>query len=520
VVIMSIVDAICNYVAGPLIVVLFYWFRFHSVKGTRSYTTKALYYMGVGTFILPFVLIYLLLWLENFPPLLAVWILILMWLVPIVPAEWRRLCHGMAKIPFYAYALRDVLSAARFEVPPTDMAVIRRKLARFGYRVDDFSAVQSTSIQSRFLKIAAIMHYLEQWNLKGESFMARNSEQYSELLNVFDLLSFKVTRTLKNTAAIYGAIMDENKVQPGDWRALDSLATQDDSSNRLQSAAQTAAGSMLEDLRKDMDFLLDKLLLFIARAALANERNFAGRKRRLEEIGFTATVPAMSIKLAVAACVIITMACSMMWLPLVGNKAQLAEGWMIIRLLTLPSLNILVNFLMVYHFKRNYAFADEKVLGEFPLRFVLLIGFFAAVLMFPVRAFLDYFQYGNEDFVKMLVGGLPLSLYPWATGAVMAVLVQDSVWSAYKSERMKRIMDGIALGGTMAAVILLLWVINAVSPIPHMKAAPPSVALLTAFSFVFGFMIGCAVIDRLRQATSLQYHVRKTTIPSTVLMPA
>ncbi len=56
--------------------------------------------------------------------------------------------------------------------------------------------------------------------------------------------------------------------------------------SQLQLAAQTAAGCMLEDLRKDMDLLLNNLLLFAARAALAGEWTLVRSKRRLGAIGF------------------------------------------------------------------------------------------------------------------------------------------------------------------------------------------------------------------------------------------
>jgi hypothetical protein len=36
-------DVLGERVGAPLIVALFYWFRFHTLKGTRSYTTQGLY---------------------------------------------------------------------------------------------------------------------------------------------------------------------------------------------------------------------------------------------------------------------------------------------------------------------------------------------------------------------------------------------------------------------------------------------------------------------------------------------
>src|SRR5260370_3623105 len=110
--------------------------------------------------------------------------------------------------------------------------------------------------------------------------------------------------------------MGGSKGEPDDWRAVESLAAQEGPANQLQLAAQTAAGGMLEDLRKDMDFLLDNLLLFVARAALAGEPNFAGRKRRLEGVGFTVTAPAPNLVWTVVIATAGTISWSTMWLVL------------------------------------------------------------------------------------------------------------------------------------------------------------------------------------------------------------
>ena len=290
----------CEHLGAPFIVALFYWFRFHTRKGTRSYTTLLLYCVGITTFILPFMLIYfgicymireIIPLATNISALSAVCLAMLVWLLPGPPQWWRDFCQSMARIPFYAYGMRSMLCTSAWELRPADWPDISRRLARIGYQIDDLPAIQSAPIQSRFLKIATIVHHLEGWKLQGNAFLDRNSEHYSNLLAVYDLLSFKAIRALKNTAAIYGAIMEDSKVGPDDWRALDSLSTRNDSSNRLQSVAQNAAGAMLEDLRKDMDFLRDDLLLLTVRCALASEWTFAGCKRRLEAVGFTVTPP-------------------------------------------------------------------------------------------------------------------------------------------------------------------------------------------------------------------------------------
>jgi len=502
----SILNSVADTLGGPLLVVLFYWFRFNSLRGTQSYTTSALYYLGVGTFIVPFVLIYFLLQESN--PLAAVWLLIAFWLTPILPEAWRSFCQRIAQIPTYARSLQGALAVAPFELRPEDLPAIHRKVARFGYHPDDFQAVQSTFIQSRFLKITAIMYHLEEWDRKNksfmqrnESFMTRNAEHYSELRHNYDLLSFKAVRALRHTSAINGAIMDDSKVEPDDWQALDSLTTQD---NKLQSAARDAAGCMLEDLRKDMDFLLDNLFLFVARAALASEWTSAAYRRRLETIGFKLARPIPGITQTIIGAVSVTLVWTLIWLiPLVAQGLDNKPA-ALARIFILPSLNLTLNFLIVYYCKRKFAFANETSLGRFPIEFILSVGFLSALLMFPFRALFDYYQFPPDQFTHALVGGLPLSLFPWGTGAVTALLVQHSIWDAFKSERVKRILDGVTFGACFVLLISLISTIHhQVAPIPQMQQ-PMSLLWMILSSFGFGFVVGYLVIARVREASSLR----------------
>jgi hypothetical protein len=507
----SILNTVAHNVGGPLLVVLFYWFRFHSLRETRSYTTAALYHLGVATFIVPFVLIYFL--LPELSSLAAVWVLIAFWLTPILPEAWRSFCHGIAQIPTYAHSLQGALAVAPFELRPEDLPAIHRKVGRFGYHPDDFQAVQSTFIQSRFLKITAIMYHLEKWTEKKEPFMQRNAEHYSELRHNYDLLSFKAVRALRHTSAIYGAIMDDSKVEPDDWQALDLLTTQD---NRLQSAARDAAGCMLEDLRKDMDFLLDNLFLFIARAALASEWSSGAYKRRLETIGFKIARPIPGITQTIISAVTVTLVWGLIWLIPVAAQGLDSKPAAIARVFILPSLNLTLNFLVVYYCKRKFAFANEVSLGRFPIGFILTVGIFSALLMFPFRAVFDYFQF-PEQFMHVLVRGLPLSIFPWGTGAVTALLVQNSIWDAFKSEQMKRIMDGVTFGACFVLLILLLLSIHRIAPIPQMQQSLSPLWMIVS-SFGFGFVIGYLVIARVREASSL--HVFAHAARNGVLMRA
>ena len=492
----SVLNYVADSVGAPLLVVLFYWFRFNSLRGTQSYTTSALYYLGLATFIVPFVLIYF--FLRELNPLAAVWLLIAFWLAPILPEAWRSFCQRIAQIPAYAHSLQAALAVAPFELRPADLPAIHRKVARFGYHPDDFQAVQSTFIQSRFLKITAIMYHLEQWDRKKEPFMERNNEHYSELRHSYDLLSFKAVRALRYTSAIHGAIMDDSKVEPDDWQALAS-STQD---NKVQSAARDAAGCMLEDLRKDMDFLLDTLFLFVARAVLASEWSSAAYRRRLETIGFKLARPISGITQAIISAVTVSLVWTLIWLiPLVSQGFDNKPA-AIARVFILPSLNLTLNFLIVYYCKRKFAFANEASLGRLPIEFILSVGFLSALVMFPFRALFDYYQFAPEQFTQALVGGLLLSIFPWGTGAVTALLVQQSIWDAFKSERVKRILDGVTFGACFVLLILVISTINRVWPIPQMQHMPPLWMFLSSFGF--GFVIGYLVIARVRDASSLR----------------
>jgi hypothetical protein len=109
----DLLNVLGEYLGGPLIVILFYWFRFRTLKGTRSYTTFALFHLGLIAFITPFVVIYALL-PERLVSLAAMWVVIFIWLVPVIPMAWRNLCHGFAGIPSSALGLRDELAESPF----------------------------------------------------------------------------------------------------------------------------------------------------------------------------------------------------------------------------------------------------------------------------------------------------------------------------------------------------------------------------------------------------------------------
>jgi hypothetical protein len=493
---------------APLIVVLFFWFRFHTLKGTRSFTTRPLFALGVAIFISPFVALYwaLVHWLW---PMAAIWLVMLAWTIPLAPSLWRRACQQLAGIPDTALGLRDALAAAPFEVHPDDMPSLKRKLARVGYQVDDFRAVQSTAIQSRLLKISALMLHLERWAGQGEGFITRNPDVYAELLSAYDALCFRTVRVLRSSADVYGAIMADSRVEPNDWEALDSLSSRHSSVSQLQLAAQTAAGEMLEDLRKDMDSLLNNLLLFAVRAALAGEWTLFRSRQRLGAIGFTLQPASPGLLRFIAVVAAFGFGWALLWLLLSGGLVHQAGDPSVanLRALVMTTLYLVVNFPLVYHFKQRYAFANENIFGRLPIGFILTIGLPATVIIFlPVQVVLDVWQFPDGPFPQVVLRDLPLLIFPWGIGTMTALLVQDSTWGR-RSRRTRQLRDGLVFAGGMLVMLAIAMVIHQFVPMPAMSLVDGMSAwaffkAMVAPCFLFGFIIGYLMIGRLREAAA------------------
>jgi len=515
-------NAIIESFGGPLLVVLFYWFRFHTLKGTRSFTTRPMFLFGLAVFITPFLVIYAVL-PEKLSPLASVWVLMFVWLIPVVPKAWRKVCQELAGIPVSALRLRDALAAAPFQVDPDDMPSLQRKLSRVGYQIDDFRAVQSTAIQSRFLKISALMLHLERWAAGNDAFMERNSDLYADLLAVYDALCFRTVRVLKSCAEVYGAIMEDSHVEPDDWQALDQLSTRHSLVSELQLAGQTAAGCMLEDLRKDMDALLNNLFLFAARAAFAGEWTSARSRRRLGGIGFTLEPDPPGIVKFVAVVAGFAFVWCLAWLIGSGRIVHMPgdpDVAMLRTLVTTP-LYLIINFSLVYHLKRQYAFANESIFGGVPVAFILMVGLVSAPIFCIIQAAFDVYQFPDRPRFDVIWHDLPLLVFPWGIAAMAALLVQDSTWSN-RSRITRRMRDGLVFGGGMTTMLWVLMAIHLVSPMPVMEVVDhvPAWSFLWSFivpTFAFGFIIGYALIAWLREAAARCRPVSRPPLASSFL---
>ena len=269
---------------------------------------------------------------------------------------------------------------------------------------------------------------------------------------------------------------------------------------------------MLEDLRKDMDFLLDHLLLLTARCVLANEWTFEGRKRRLEAVGFTLTPPGSGIMWMTLAAIGLTLVTVLTWFGTMKNPSDMIAGIQAVgvtRSFVMSPLNVIASLLIVYHLKRNYAFANEGVFGGLPWKFILSIGSLVALVMFPVQAvFVTTINSRELDYGDILLSELPVLLYMWVTGSVVALLVQDSMWRGYGSPRAKRIMERRRFRRGLAVRCCAAVCDQQGFPIPIMKnmaeADFATFCLIFGFTFVAGFVLGFFLIADFRHAGSLR----------------
>ena len=355
--------------------------------------------------------------------------------------------------------------------------------------------------------MAAIMHHLERWEQKYPTFIQRNAETYQTLLRSFDLLSFKIIRAAKSMVKIDNAIMRDVDCKSDDWNRLDALAksANTEPSFRLQSASQAAVGTMMEDLRKDIDLFLDFVLLFVARGVLSNEWSSFRRQRELAILGFTIGQGAPSVAAPVFGAVAILIPCSIIWFTAIATDSG---AILMLKAITISSLNVAMNFVIVYYLKRKFAFANEGIFGGIPLVFILSVGLFAAVILVPICAIYDYYILWNEhegsitQFGRLVVHSLVLCLFPWVTGATTALLVQDSMWGRISSSLRKRVLDGVVFGCAWATSVLIIWAINNWWFSVPGFSVPIVVGL--AFTAIVGFLLGMFVVNNLRESSSLR----------------
>jgi hypothetical protein len=494
-------------IGGLGIVTLFYFFRFNSLRGTRSYTTADLYYSGLAAFTLPFILAYFacLAFLNAMP---ATIIVMSLWIIPFIGTAWRALCHDVAEIPDYAYTFRNALAVAPFQLTRDDQPAVQRKLARCGYDFEDLTSARATVVQSRLVKIAAIVHHLEMWEVKYKTFIDKNLEQYIGFLEVFDLIAFKIVRNLKQGDRISAALglADAKTSAVEDWEALESLTrrTKSDPDYGLRSVIQSTSAMIVEDLRKELDLILDNMLLFVSRGVLSKEATFNRRRRALEQMGFDIETGISSVLSAVIFVVAVVTVCSWLWLVAFGVSITGNKDVGSAKILTIGALNLLLNVIFIQYSKRNFAFANLDIKGQRPWNFIFTIALVPTMIIAFVRVGFEYFQFMGEvnsvtEFLSRITHSLPWSLNVWATGTSIALLSIETTWERVQSTWGRRILDGLVLGATWVGVLLLVFILNwhfRVEGLP-----PASLQVVIPTTLVFGFLIGFSIISGLRNTS-------------------
>jgi hypothetical protein len=193
------------------------------------------------------------------------------------------------------------------------------------------------------------------------------------------------------------------------------------------------------------------------------------------------------------------------------------------RTLLMTPLYLIVNFWLVYYFKRQYAFANETIFGRLPVGFILTVGLWSALILFPVQAAFDFYQFPNKPYLDVVLHELPLLIFPWGIAAMAALLVQDSTWGR-RSRKTRRMRDGLVFGGGMTVMLWALLAIHQVSPMPVMEVVDNVSGWIFFWSFVlptfaFGFIIGYALMAWLREAAA-RVPVRSPALASSVLAGA
>jgi hypothetical protein len=226
-----------------------------------------------------------------------------------------------------------------------------------------------------------------------------------------------------------------------------------------------------------------------------------------------------TVVLAVA----VTLGWSLIWLVALRGNIEIpgVKAVGVMRTFAVTPMDFIVSFWLVHQLRRNYAFANESMFGAAPIGFITSAGTLAAVLIFPLQAYFDYNQFPDRNFADVVVGDLPLLIFPWSVGTMTALLAQDSMWRSLKSAWMKRVMDGVIFGAGMVLAVLVIWAFHKTSHVPVMELLDKSsetVIVLGVFvtTFAFGFVIGYLVMARVRESASLSV-VSKPVLSSVAL---
>jgi hypothetical protein len=124
----------------------------------------------------------------------------------------------------------------------------------------------------------------------------------------------------------------------------------------------------------------------------------------------------------------------------------------------------------------------------------------------------EYFQFWDEHkgepsaAVALLWPDLVWWLFFWITGAMTALLAQDSVWHTARSQQEKRALDGLAFGVGWGVIVSVVWFING-WVIRVRDFDFPFLSGLAVTCFV-GFLIGFFVIHKIRDGSSLRSAVQ------------
>lgn len=505
-----------DIVLASVIVVLFAGLGFNQPSWSRSFTTALRYYSAyaahIALYLVAFLVIYALAWrvyawsADPGPSaasvakpqlaLLALFITLVVRVLPYTARTVRRWAHSWADIPDCAHRFAHALTGASFDTGEFDDDA-RTLLKARGIDVggDWLPAVQSA--QEQLLSATALFLRIRQWESspRAAPFVADARQSIDLLRHRFDRLSFRISRTLASIERLGDVriLFMQEAGEAADSRPLDDLL-------------RKLFNDLIADIFEDIHAFHADACLIAARGTLAMRSTRRGRDTMIARLGFTLPRKQGAGTFLLLARVALLVVASM-WLyfhimPATRAAIPLKALFLVVTLNTFGAIAIAVIP------KRHWGFANSGLWQKTPKRFVFGAGVAAMLLGVIVNLCIGGLLGGAAGAFRRLQDGSVFLPFLFATAAIVAWLIQDHRWSRVTSRLRRRLYDALSWGTAwMAASVvsmLLIALRNAFSSqqraVTSMPVADPVVAVLVglAVAFVFAAVLGYFIPELVR----------------------
>ena len=437
--------------------------RFNVPSKVHSYVSCARYFVGVGCYGVVAVIFYYVLYLllrevpelakeEAVLALLALVSQMALWRVPPtskVDHTFKEALYVLIGFPSEAHRLATDLASARFSPSPAVRLEVHSMLMRRGYDTDDSWLPTALPMRELWHSSAALFDQVRKW--EGDSryagFVEGARHEFDVLRHRYDRLCEKVVKGLE-TIELLGTLCIHLEDGPATSRTSGSERGR---AGAWSDTTRRVVSSILGDLSRDISFFYDNLCLLVARGVLSTSYTAKRRHQRLSALGFDVEPHRRGVVGLLAGVFLLYLVIFMCLLAVpsmivrdaFNNPNQLAEETA--RVIMIACVQCLAIGLAILP-KKYFGFANEDLLGRTPWRFVIGVGFAAALLSVPLE--LPFLQIMGQS----LVWALPWLVMPFAMASSMAFLMQNSRWVRIDSDHARRTRD-----------VLVLLVVNAIA---------------------------------------------------------